>query len=345
MTSYSTVPAVAGSTVWTLPGALSQLRSQACGLLVALNERVWQVSDPTLLELVRLRAAQLIGNPAAVRVRCPYADAVPESKILALPDYPSSPLFLPAERDTLAFTEQFLIDVGGTTATARAGLIGHFGAEGARELVSAIYVVEFTQRLQMIAARLLDNVPAEPPPTGSPAAGHAAPAAGHATPAVSDATPASLLTAYQEAVVRGSALDPMTTELVRLRCARTHRCRICQTLRLADARAAGVDETVTAQIDFYERSDLPERAKVALRVTDAFITRPDLLSGTVVEQARASFGPAELASLCLDITKWSTQKIHVALGTDGADGLETDEHGVAVFGFDQTGRPTGYRRR
>jgi hypothetical protein len=65
----------------------------------------------------------------------------------------------------------------------------------------------------------------------------------------------------------------------------------------------------------------------------------------VAEQARASFAPAELASLCLDITKWSTQKIHVALGTDGAEGLETDDDGVAVFGFDETGRATGYRRR
>jgi AhpD family alkylhydroperoxidase len=319
--------------VWSLPQALSRLRPEACGLLVALNERVWQGSDPGLLELVRLRMAQLIGNPAALRVRAPCADAdaVPQPKILALPDYPSSPLFSAAERDTVAFAEQFVIDVGGTTAAARAGLVEHFGADGARGLVSAIYVVEFTQRLQMIAARVLNDEPWSPPTVGSPAVG--------------DATPADLLTAYQEAVVRGSSVDPMTTELVRLRCARTHRCRICQTLRLADARAAGVDEAITAQIDFYERSDLPDRAKVALRVTDAFITRPDLLSDTVAEQARTSFEQAELASLCLDITKWSTQKIHVALGTDGADGLETDDDGVAVFGFDETGRATGYRRR
>ena len=332
MSSYSSTAGVARGTVWSLPRALSRLRPEACGLLAALNERVWQVSDPALLELVRLRVAKLVGNPAAFRVRAPYAraDAVLQSKILALPDYPRSQLFSPAERDTIAFAEQFVIDVGGTTPAARAELAGHFGAAGARELVSAIYVVEFTQRLQMIAVRVLDDDAWSPPLIGSPAAG--------------DATPADLLGAYQEAVVRGSSVDPMTTELVRLRCARTHRCRICQTLRLADARAAGVDETVTAQVDFYERSDLPDRAKVALRVTDAFITRPDMLSDTVAEQARTSFEPAELASLCLDITKWSTQKIHVALGTDGADGLETDD-GVAVFGFDETGRATGYRRR
>jgi AhpD family alkylhydroperoxidase len=320
-------------TVWSLPRALSRLQPDACALLVALNERVWQVSDPGLLELVRVRVAQLIGNPAALRVRSPYADVtvVPEAKLLALPGYPGSPLFSAAERDTLAFTEQFLMDVGGTDATARAGLVEHFGADGARALVSAIYVVEFTQRLQLIAARVLDD-DAWSPALVSP-------------PPVGDASPADLLKEYQAAVMRGNTLDPMTTELIRLRCARTHRCRICQTLRLADARAAGVDEEITAQIDFYERSDLPDRAKVALRVTDAFIIRPDLLSDTVAEQARMSFEPAELASLCLGITKWSTQKIHVALGTDGADGLETDDDGVALLSFDETGRPTGYRRR
>jgi AhpD family alkylhydroperoxidase len=336
MASYSSTADVVRGTVWSLPRTLSRLLPEASDLLVALNERTWQVGDPVLLELIRLRVAQLIGNPAALQMRCSYAAAAPESKILALPDYPSSPLFSPAERDTLAFAEQFLIDVGGTTEDARAELIQHFGADGAPGVVSAIYVVEFTQRLQMIAARLLDDDAPAPPAIGSPAIG---------SPAIGDTTPAVLLRAYQEAVVRGSELDAMTTELVRLRCARTHRCRICQTLRLADARAAGVDEAITAQIDFYEHSDLPDRAKVALRVTDSFITQPDILSVTVAGQARASFEPAELASLCLDITKWSTQKIHVALGTDGADGLETDDEGVAVFGFDETGRATGYRRR
>jgi AhpD family alkylhydroperoxidase len=333
VSSYSRTADVARPTVWSLPRALSRLQPDACALLVALNERVWQVSGPGLLELVRVRVAQLIGKPAALRVRAPDADgtAVPVSKLLALPDYPGSPLFSATERDILAFTEQFLMDVGGTDATARAGLIAHFGPDGARELVSAIYVVEFTQRLQLIAARVLDDDAWSPALVGPPPAG--------------DASPGGLLRAYQAAVMRGNTLDPMTTELIRLRCARTHQCRICQTLRLADARAAGVDEEITAKIDFYERSDLPDRAKVALRVTDAFITRPDLLSDTVAEQARTSFEPGELASLCLGITKWSTQKIHVALGTDGADGLETDDDGVALLSFDETGRPAGYRRR
>jgi len=302
---------------WGLPAGLSQLRPEACGLLTALNERVWQDGDPVLLELVRVRVGQLIGNPAAFALAASAASS--------------------AERDVVDFAEQFVIDVGGTTEEMRDGLAARFGADGARALVTAIYVVEFTQRLQLIAARLLDDAL----PAGSSAAADFV----AANLAAAEASPAGLLNAYQAAVVRGSALDPVTTELVRLRCARTHHCRICQTLRLADSRAAGVDEDMTAKVDFYERSDLPQRAKVALRVTDAFITQPSLLSGVVAGQAQASFGPAELASLCLDITKWSTQKIKVALGTDGADRLVTDADGVALFGFDAGGQATGYRRR
>ncbi|HEV2258576.1 MAG TPA: carboxymuconolactone decarboxylase family protein, partial [Streptosporangiaceae bacterium] len=328
---------------WALPGALWQLRPEACGLLTALNEQVWRSGDPVLLELVRVRVAQLIGNPAAVRDRCALAGTGVEAKLAALPDYPSSPLFSSAERDVVSLAEQFVIDVGGTTEDMRAELTGGFGADGARELVTAIYVVEFTQRLQLIAARLLGDAVAAP--SGSVAAPADSLAAAADSLAAADASPAGLLDAYQAAVVRGSTLDPVTTELVRLRCARTHHCRICQPQRLAGARAAGVDEDMTAKVDFYERSDLPERAKVALRVTDAFITRPDLLSDAVGGQARASFGPGELASLSLDITKWSTQKIKVALGTDGADRLVTDADGVALFGFDSEGQAAGFRRR
>jgi AhpD family alkylhydroperoxidase len=313
---------------WGLPAGLSRLRPEACGLLTALNERVWREGDPVLLELVRVRVGQLIGNPAALSLASSAFSA-----------------FSAAEQDVVDFAEQFVIEVGGTTEEMREGLTARFGVDGARALVTAIYVVEFTQRLQLIAARLLDDGFAAVPAGSSAVTDFAAADFAAADFAAADASAAGLLDAYQAAVVRGSALDPVTTELVRLRCARTHHCRICQTLRLADSRAAGVDEDMTATVDFYERSDLPERAKVALRVTDAFITQPSPLSGVVAGQARASFGPGELASLCLDITKWSTQKIKVALGTDGADRLVTDADGVALFGFDSGGQATGYRRR
>ena len=104
---------------------------------------------------------------------------------------------------------------------------------------------------------------------------------------------ASLMSAYQDAVVRSSLLDPVITELVRLRCARQHDCRICQTLRLADAADLGLDADMAAKVDLYEQ-------------------------------------------------KWSTQKIHVVLGTDGPDRLPIGSDGVSYFRFDESGRATGF---
>ena len=152
----------------------------------------------------------------------------------------------------------------------------------------------------------------------------------------------ALLGEYQDAVVRSHHLDAVTTELVRLRCARQHDCRICQTLRLADAADRGLDEGMAGKVDRYERSDLNERHKVALRIVDAFIWRPADMSDELVAQAHEQFTDAELAELLLDITKWSTQKIHVALGTDGADRLPVGEAGVSYFTFDEAGRATGF---
>ncbi len=157
-------------------------------------------------------------------------------------------------------------------------------------------------------------------------------------PAGRDPELVALFSAYQDTVVRSSLLDATTTELVRLRCARQHDCRICQALRLADAIEDGLDDETTAKIDFYETSDLAERHKVALRLVDAMIWRPTDLSDDVVRQAHEHFTDAELAELLLDITKWSTQKIHVTLGTDGADDLPRDASGVSYLRFDADGR-------
>ena len=77
---------------------------------------------------------------------------------------------------------------------------------------------------------------------------------------------------------------------------------------------------------------------MALRIVDAFIWRPVEMSDDLVRQAHEHFSDAELSELLVDITKWSTQKIHVTLGTDGADRLPVNEAGVAYFSFGDDGR-------
>ena len=153
-----------------------------------------------------------------------------------------------------------------------------------------------------------------------------------------DAELVALLAAYQDTVVRSPHLDPVTTELVRLRCARQHDCRICQTLRLSTAAELGADDALTDQIDFYESSDLSERHKVALRIVDAFIWRPSDIERRARGAGACPLQAEEIAELLVDITKWSTQKIHVALGTDGADHVPVNERGISYLSFDEDGR-------
>ncbi|MGY1810836.1 carboxymuconolactone decarboxylase family protein [Blastococcus sp. SYSU D00669] len=232
----------------------------------------------------------------------------------------------PGVRDGVEFAEQFVLDVAGVGEGERSGLHRHHG-DRATDVVRALFVVEYALRLELVSTALFG---------GPPVAGAPVPAGG---------TLAGALAAYQEAVVRGTALDPVLTELVRLRCARTHGCRICRTLRLADARAAGADDALTAAVDRYETSDLPERTKAALRVTDALITSPAALTPPVVAEVRGLLSSDELAELCLDVSKWSTQKVHVALGTDGPERLPLDERGLSWFRFDGDGRVAGFAAR
>ena len=66
---------------------------------------------------------------------------------------------------------------------------------------------------------------------------------------------------FMRAVARHAALDPTTTELVRLRGARQHDCRLCQSRRSVAAISAGADEATFDAVDNYEESDLSERPR------------------------------------------------------------------------------------
>ena len=67
--------------------------------------------DPVLVELCRIRIAQLVesGVDAALRYRPAVEAGLTEAKLAELTDYPTSPLFSERERAVLEFTEQFVI--------------------------------------------------------------------------------------------------------------------------------------------------------------------------------------------------------------------------------------------
>ena len=141
---------------------------------------------------------------------------------------------------------------------------------------------------------------------------------------------ADALMQLQGAVIRHCVLDVVTMELVRIRCANVHDCRVCRTVRLEPARAAGADETVLAKVQDYESSDLDERHKVVLRLADAHLFGH--VPATLAADVAAHLTPDEAADVVLLVAKCSYQKSLVALGLDSPGSY-------VWFEFDQrTGR-------
>jgi hypothetical protein len=140
--------------------------------------------------------------------------------------------------------------------------------------------------------------------------------------------------AFAAAVMRARSVDPVITELVRLRCAQYHDCRLCGSLRLDEAAEQGVDETMVAKIARYEDSDLNDAAKAALRLADAMIIRPAAADAKLRAELLEHFTEGQIAEICLDVVKWSQQKYLVALR------VETPPwSGLGVLGFDEGGNP------
>ena len=76
-------------------------------------------------------------------------------------------------------------------------------------------------------------------------------------------------------VARLRELDPLTAEVVRLRGATQHNCRLCKSLRETTALNAGGTETLYEDIERFEESaQLTDRHKAALRYVDALIWAP-----------------------------------------------------------------------
>lgn len=139
---------------------------------------------------------------------------------------------------------------------------------------------------------------------------------------------------FAAAAMRADALDPVVTELVRLRCAGYHDCRLCGSLRLDAAREGGVDEALALRVRGGGAFTGDRRAAAALRFADALIEDPAGLSAADAAELRACFSEAEIAELALDVVKWSKQKAMVALGLE-----ESAWEGTASLAFDASGAP------
>jgi alkylhydroperoxidase family enzyme len=273
--------------------------------------------DPELYELARARIGALLAiDPPRAERGLPRASA----KLAELSSWPTSPLFSERERACLAFAEQFVLDVSGVSDEQRGALQAALGAEAA-PFVQALYVIDFELRLRAAFSQLFgaDPLPLEP--------------------AVAPEKLWPALEGLMPRIARLASLDPMTTELIRLRGARAHQCRVCKSLRNVRAVASGGDEVTFDKIDVYETSDLAEPHKVALRLVDAILWRPGAFPGGLVDQVRAHFTPEQIAEIALDVARNALNKFAVAMGVDGVgvgEGIgyyDIDERGELVYGL------------
>jgi alkylhydroperoxidase family enzyme len=225
------------------------------------------------------------------------------------------------------FAEQFVVDVSAITPEIRAAAMAELGA-AAFDAVQALYVFDWRTRLDA-AFRQCFGTGGMPIATSAPAA------------SLWDACEAMFA-----AVARARALDPLTTELVRLRGARSHDCRLCKSLRAVEPANDGVGETTYDQIDAYEQSTLSERHKAALRLTDALVWQPTAFPEGAVAAVHDHFVPAETVELLFDVARNAANKIAVAFGADDphvADGIEyfgTDDAGTLRYGLVPTSEAT-----
>ncbi|MCV7170530.1 MULTISPECIES: carboxymuconolactone decarboxylase family protein [Mycolicibacterium] len=221
-----------------------------------------------------------------------------------------------------AFAEQFATDVSGIGDGQRKMLLSAAGDRALR-IVTATFIADFLPRVW----------------AGFEALGMGRPGNGPEVAWDPDTDPAQVLLAeFVPAVARLRKLDPVTTEVVRLRGATQHNCRLCKSLREEKALDAGGSEELYGDIERYESSSrLTNRHKAALRYVDALLWTPSDIDAQVARGVRKNFSESEAAELTLDVMRNAANKIAVALGADAArveSGTErylVDEDGQTVF--------------
>ena len=251
--------------------------------------------------LTRLIALSPEGSAAVnalVRTTCAEA--------LSLPPLPAEGA--PADDAVLAdFAEQFATDVSSITPQQRKAFLAL--GDNAFCVATLIFMADFLPRVSSgLAALELGPVP-EPTEWD------------HTT------DPGELvLEQFVPMVATRRALDPVMTEVVRLRGAAQHDCRLCKSRREVGALDSGGSESLYDDIERYETSTLlDDRHKAALRYVDALIWTPARIDAGVASGVRAHFTEPEALELTLDVMRNAANKIMVAFGADAprvAEGTE-----------------------
>ena len=227
-----------------------------------------------------------------------------------------------AEAVVAEFAEQFSVDVSMITGEQRSRLWKSLG-DSTFGVVVSMYIADFVPRVR----------------AGLEALGVGSEYLGWVRGAVEwdhASDPSDVVfNDFLPAVARMRALDPVTSELVRLRGAAQHNCRLCKSLRESTALDAGGSETLYGDIERFESSTLFDaRAKAALRYADGLIWTPAHLVVDDAAEVRSGFSDDEAVELTFDIMRNASNKVAVSLGGDAP----RVEHGTERYLLDADGQ-------
>ena len=282
-------------------GALERFAPAAAVALDDLEAVAWRRVDADLLDLVARLVASIHGIPPLAR---PAARGASPWQGRDASAWRSFPDLTPVWKDALAFAEQFTLDVSSVDEAQRGALFAALG-EGAAEFAQAVYVADVVARARCVLDRLFGPSAATP----SLETRHLKP----------DATIWNGIEEIIRVIPGLQGLDPVTTELVRLRGARAHQCRFCKSVRSHSAMLAGANDAMFDAVDFYAKSDLPDAVKAALAFTDAFVWTPGRIGDEEVAALAKHFTPAQQVELLLDVARNASNKFAVSMAADGAN--------------------------
>lgn len=315
--------------------AVLALQLEVSSGLLEMLELSWAITDPDLLEPCRLQMARIMGCRAVLEV----AD---RGRLAELENCQSSAGFSDDERAALAYAEQFVTDQNGITNELNNEVMRHLSRAELLNFVQALNVYDGYLRFMT----LLDVGPdeggddnsskPEPSPRRSPvtegADGQSARGL-ELVAALTDPAFADARVAFGAATALLSGVDDVTSECCRLRNASHQGCHFCMSTRCDVAPPSDVEDLMSTVLT-YEDSVLSERQKVALRLTDAFITQPARFGAASQGEALEHFEPRQIVELLLKLVAWTANKTGTALKMD--EPIDADR--LTSFHYDSTGR-------
>jgi hypothetical protein len=209
--------------------------------------------------------------------------------------------------DATAFAEQMVVDVASMTPAVRAAGLAELGA-GAPDFLLTVWTEDMMIRAGTAWSEMFGEE-WRPVPTSA------------------ETNPWVAHERFLLEVAKLQALDPVTSELVRLRGARAHACRLCQSRRSVSAiDLAGRNDL----FDDPDPSGISDAQALALQVVDAFVWQPIQWPSGLGQQVVDALGAAAATELTLDIVRNAANKIAVAFDVD-APQVET---GVEYYDID-----------